>query len=77
MEADRWLAETDQPYLHGSNTRWRAAIAAALGDRAGAVRLLQQAIDEGVVHDIWQHRDSQWESLRDYRPWQELLRPKG
>jgi DNA-binding SARP family transcriptional activator/TolB-like protein len=77
MEADHWLAETDQPYLRGLNTRWRAAIAAALGDRALAVRLLQQAIDEGVAHGIWQHRDPEWEPLRDYRPWQELMRPKG
>jgi hypothetical protein len=29
------------------------------------------------VHAIWQHRDPEWESLRDYRPWQELMKPEG
>ncbi len=77
LEVDNWLQELDRPYLRGSKTRWRAAIAAALGDRDRAVRLLQQAIREGVTHRIWQHRDPEWEPLRDYPPSQELMRPKG
>jgi len=76
LEADRWLAQLDRPFLLGEHTRWRAAIAAALGDREGAVHLLQQAIREGLTHGTWQHRDPEWEALRDYRPYQELMRPK-
>jgi tetratricopeptide (TPR) repeat protein len=76
LETERWLAQLDRPFLLGDNTRWRAAIAAALGDRDGAVRLLQQAIAEGVTHGTWQHRDPEWETLREYRPYQELMRPR-
>jgi tetratricopeptide (TPR) repeat protein len=77
MEIAVWLEELDRPFLRGSNTRWRAAIAAALGDRDRAVRLLQQAIGEGFWHGIWQHRDPEWDPLRDYPPFQVLIRPKG
>ncbi len=77
LETERWLAQLDRPFLLGDNIRWRAAIAAALGDRDGAVRLLQQAIAEGVTYGMWYHRDPEWEPLRDYPPFQELIRPKG
>ncbi|MFC1639259.1 BTAD domain-containing putative transcriptional regulator [Gemmatimonadota bacterium] len=73
---EQWLEELDRADLSGAHTRWRAAIAAALGYRDRAVRLLQQAIREGVAHGIWQHRDPEWEPLRDYPPFQELMRPK-
>jgi tetratricopeptide (TPR) repeat protein len=77
LGTDRWLAQLDRPFLLGDNTRWRAAIAAALGDRDGAVLLLQQAIDEGVTYGTWYHRDPEWETLRDFPPFQELVRPRG
>jgi hypothetical protein len=54
-----------------------AAIAAALGDSGGAVQLLQQAIQEGIRLGYYHHRDPEWETLRDYRPFQVLMRPKG
>jgi hypothetical protein len=57
-------------------TRWRAAIAAALGDRIGAVQLLQQAYQEGMQLGYLHHRDPEWESLRDYRAYQEFLTPE-
>jgi tetratricopeptide (TPR) repeat protein len=76
MAIDRWLSELEQPFMRGSNTRWRAAIAAILGERERAVRLLQQALREGSYYGTSLHRDPAFESLRDYRPFQELFRPK-
>lgn len=45
--ACRQLAAMDRPYLFGSNTAWRARIAAVLEDRDQAVALLRQAYREG------------------------------
>jgi tetratricopeptide (TPR) repeat protein len=59
----------------------RARIAALLGDRDEAMTLLRLAIDEGATpfsgHGTWLHRDIDFESLREYPPFQEFLRPKG
>ena len=58
----------------------RARIAAVLGDRENAVRLLQEGFElsrhkgnyaEGV------HQTSDFESLHDYLPFQQLLKPRG
>ena len=76
LQISRWLADVDRPYLQGADTRWRAAIAAALGDRTEAVRLLEQAIQEGMNLGYSHRRDPAWESLRDYRPYQDLIRPR-
>jgi len=65
--------------LERAHTLDRARIAALLGDREEAVTLLRQAIEQGVNwgHGVWVHRDIDLESLHDYPPFQELLRPKG
>ena len=76
MAIDRWLEQIDRPYLSGAHTRWRAAIAAALGDRERALQLLHQAYDEGMELDYYHHRDPEWESLRNYRPYQEFVRAR-
>ncbi len=57
----------------------RARIAALLGDREEAMTLLQQAIDKAANYGfgVWLHRDMDFESLRDYPPFQEFTRPKG
>jgi tetratricopeptide (TPR) repeat protein len=74
--ADSTLALARQPYLRGQNTRWRAQIAALLGDRASAVRLLRLADAEGAVVAIDLHRETDFESLHDYPPFQEFVRPR-
>jgi tetratricopeptide (TPR) repeat protein len=76
-EADRWLAALDRPYLYGWHTEWRTRIAAALGQQDEAVRLLQEAFNQGVPFNPWVHRDPTFAALHDYPPFQELLRPKG
>jgi len=71
------MAMVDGPYLWGRNTLWRARIEALLGHREQAVELLRRAFNEGRTYGIWLHRDTDLESLRDYPPFQELIRPKG
>ena len=90
LRISRWLESLDRPYLFGYNHVWRARIAALLGDRAEAVRLLGMAFARGLKHDgtflpdkparvsgVWSHRDIDLESLRTYPPFQQLMRPKG
>jgi cbb3-type cytochrome oxidase subunit 3/tetratricopeptide (TPR) repeat protein len=71
------LAEVDRPRLNGQQTLWRARIAALLGEKDSAVELLRQAFTGGVAYGIWLHADMDLESLRDYKPFRELMRPKG
>jgi len=73
----RDLAELQLPRLNGTNTYWRACVAALLGEKDEAVALLQRAFSEGLGYGTWIHRDIDLESLRDYPPFQELMRPKG
>ena len=77
MRISRWLAALDEPYLLGSNTLWRASIAALLGERERAVELLRTAFDEGLTYGLWLHTDPDLQHLWDYPPFQELVRPKG
>ena len=73
----KWLEQLDRPYLRGVNTLWRARIAAVLDERERAVNLLQDAISQGQAY-FRLHLDFDLvEPLRDYPPFQELLRPKG
>ncbi len=72
-----WLAELDWPYGFGWRTAFRASIAAVLGERERAVALLQDALAQGSGYSVWIHRNIDFESVRDYPPFQELMRPKG
>ena len=77
LEISRWLEARNGRYLLGAHTKWRAAIAAALGDRAEAVRLLEQAFQEGMRLGHFHRREQEWDVLEDYRPYQDFLRPRG
>ena len=48
----------------------------AVGESGEAVGLFQRAFNAGLAYGIWIHRDIDLESLRDYPPFQELMRPK-
>jgi hypothetical protein len=79
LEISEWLAALDTPYLNGANTLWRSSIAAELGDGDNAVAFWRQAVAEGYLQ-VLPAGDGRWvafESLRDYAPWQETMRPKG
>ncbi|MCK5379384.1 MAG: tetratricopeptide repeat protein, partial [Acidobacteria bacterium] len=56
---------------------YRTRIAAVLGDREQSIALIHEAIDQGFWHFDHLRRDMDLESLRDYPPFQELIRPKG
>jgi TolB-like protein/tetratricopeptide (TPR) repeat protein len=58
-------------------TAWRARIAAALGRRDEAVRLLRQAFTEGLGYGIWLHCDPDFASLHGFEPFDEVVRPVG
>ncbi len=64
-------------FLFGSATDYGGCIAAALGDKAGAVELLRRAESEGNPYRHGVHRDRCYDELRDYPPFQEFMRPKG
>lgn len=77
LEIDRRLENTEFPYVEGVDTYWIAKIAAVLGDAERAVQLLHRGLREGLQYGLWMHRDPEYESLRDYPPFKELVRPKG
>jgi TolB-like protein/tetratricopeptide (TPR) repeat protein len=76
MEIDSWLQQLHRPYPRHAHTRARATIAAALGDRERALRLLRQAYQEGMRLHVMHRRDPEWEVLRDYRPYEEFVRAR-
>jgi tetratricopeptide (TPR) repeat protein/TolB-like protein len=57
---------------------WQARIAAVLGERAEAVRLLEETFRQRWLdYGVTVNPNIDFESLRDYPPFQEFLRPKG
>ena len=66
-----------RPKFFGYGLRLQAEIAAALGERERATRLLREAFAEGLHFDSFYHSDYQFEPLWGYPPFDELLRPKG
>ncbi len=79
-EAERisaMLEALERPYLFGEHTYWRARIAALLGEREEAFALLRAAYAQGYKWWLPMHNEPDLESLRDYSPFRELLRPKG
>ena len=62
---------------------WRARIAAILGEKELAMRLLQEALEQGVncqyrwLGRPYIHPNMDLEPLCDYPPFQELIKPKG
>ena len=71
------LAAMAGPGVFGGPTWSLALIAAALGERERAVRLLREAFTLGWQYGVGRHSDPDLASLRDYPPFQELMRPKG
>jgi tetratricopeptide (TPR) repeat protein len=70
------LEEDKRPYLFGNPAQYRARIAALLGDKEGAVNLLRQAIKEGSTY-FSLHAVEDFDSLADYPPFVQFMKPKG
>jgi tetratricopeptide (TPR) repeat protein len=64
------------PQVLGRHTFWRARLAAVLGERERAVDLLRAALAQGLVFSLGIHDAPEFDSLREYPPFQELVRPK-
>jgi DNA-binding SARP family transcriptional activator/tetratricopeptide (TPR) repeat protein len=81
IRLSRQLGALGRPLSRGQIPYWRACIAAQLGRRAEAVDLLRRARAEGYVFNgllfLSAHLEPSFAPLRDYPPFQELLRPKG
>jgi serine/threonine protein kinase/tetratricopeptide (TPR) repeat protein len=76
LKISKLLEEDKRPYLFGYPTYWRARIAALLGDKEGAVNLLRQAIKQGYAY-TGIHPTEDFESLADYPPFIQFIKPKG
>jgi tetratricopeptide (TPR) repeat protein len=71
------LKSIDRPYLFGEHTYMRALIASLLGEKEQAVVLLRDAFAQGLLFGAYLHHEMDLEPLRNYKPFQELIRPKG
>lgn len=76
-KVSEWLKNLKQPHLGGDHTYYRACIAAILGDKDQAVTLLKENFLKGYGYSTDFHSDFDFESLWDYPPFIELLKPKG
>ena len=77
LKVSEWLKNLKMPYLFGSHTYNRACIAAILGEKEQAIALLKESFLQGYSYTIDLHTDVDFESLWDYPPFKELLKPKG
>ena len=78
-EADsiaRKLASDVRPYAFGAPRLWQARIAAVKGDRESAVVLIRQAVREGFARTYLLHAEHDYDSLRDFPAFREMLRPR-
>jgi len=71
------LRNKNEPYLFGSHLYWCACIAAVLGEKQRAIDLLREALGQGESYGMYLLLDNDFESLRNYPPYIELMRPKG
>jgi tetratricopeptide (TPR) repeat protein len=78
LEDAAWYEAHPLPLHRGSSsTYWRGVIAGALGQRERAVQLMRQAFSAGMPYRVEMGYDAILAPLRNYPPFQELMRPKG
>ena len=80
LRVSTWLASLRHPVAERDYLVARAEIAALLGNREEAVALLRQGLEQGAnwgFGPCWPRGDIDFDSLRDYPAFQELLKPKG
>jgi tetratricopeptide (TPR) repeat protein/TolB-like protein len=70
------LGEVERSNLRGANIMDQAVITAALGDADEALRLFQEAFDDGAPHGVWIHRDPALDDMRSDPRFQALMRPR-
>jgi hypothetical protein len=73
--SDAVLAGMREPYTFGEPEVWRAAIAAARGDKEQAVDHLRSALARGKRFSMSLHVAPELEPLRGYEPFDRLMKP--
>ena len=63
--------------MFGAPRVWAARIAAVRGDREGAIALIRQGLREGYARLYLLHADPDFESLRDFPAFREILEPRS
>ena len=71
------LESIDRPYLFGEHMYMCARIASLLDEKEQAVVLLRDAFAQGFFYSAHLHHEMDFEPLRNFKPFQELLKPKG
>jgi len=71
------LAQLDRPFLQGKHLFWCACISAQLGERERSTVYMREAIRQGLGDRDYVQQEMDFEPLRDYRPFQDLIRPRG
>ncbi len=71
-----WLRERSTLPRRAEASYLSSHIAAVLGDRPGAVRLLADAYALGWRHTYYDHLQASFETLVDYPAYRELMRPR-
>jgi DNA-binding SARP family transcriptional activator len=69
------LRSTNEPWTFGQEYYWRAAIAAATGQKEEALLLFRESISRGYTYGAWIHLSHLYRHMEDYEPFQELLKP--
>jgi tetratricopeptide (TPR) repeat protein len=73
------LGKVERPYLFGRIPLYQACIASLLGDKEKALKLLRESVDQG--QNFGPSSGFRFfvilESLADYPPFQEFMKPKG
>jgi len=72
------LEHLDRQHMNGVNMYWCACISSLLDEKERAVEFLRKGFAEGLRHaaDVDLHTEMDFESLRSYPPFEELMRPK-
>ena len=65
-----------QPYLLGEHRCWQARIAALLGQPNESIRLLRDAVDEGVGYGLWLGADRDLAVLHGRADFEDFVRPR-
>jgi tetratricopeptide (TPR) repeat protein/TolB-like protein len=65
-----------RPNVRGNHFAGQSEIAAALGERDEAVRLLRRAFDVGYAYSIAIHQQPAYDGMWGYAPWENLVRPR-
>lgn len=71
------LKTVERPYIYGEHIFWCARIASLLGDMEQSILLLREALSQGQPYGIELLRNIDFEPLWNYKPFKDLIKPKG